>query len=169
MLKDKINEDFKSAFKEKRESETSVLKMLKAAILNKEKDKEYQTNKAGKDAALAAITDEDILDVIVSEIKKMRDSQALFEQGQRHDLADKAKSEIKILAHYLPAQLSGDEIKKMIVAAVAQTGAKTVKDMGRVMGILAPQIKGKADSGLVGRLVKEALSWNFLIAKLLNF
>jgi uncharacterized protein YqeY len=157
MLKDKINEDFKNAFKEKREGELSVLKMLKAAILNKEKDKEFQANKTGKDIVTAAITEEDILDVITSEIKKLRDSLAMFEKGGRADLASQAKNEIEILLRYLPQQLTEDEIKKMVSEAIAQAGAQTIKDMGKVMGILAPQIKGKADNGLVGKIVKEVL------------
>jgi len=158
VLKEKINEDFKAAFKEKREGELSVLKMVKAAILNKEKDKEYQINKLGKDNALAAITDDEIIDVISSEVKKMRDSLALFTQGGRNDLVESAKKEIEILMRYLPAQLGEDEVGKLVADAIAQTGAAGIKDMGKVMAKLMPQVKGKADAGLVGKLVKEALS-----------
>jgi hypothetical protein len=159
MIKDKINDDYKRAFKEKREGELSVLKMLKAAVLNKEKDKEFAANKAGEDVAAAImLSDEEILDVVSSEIKKLRDSLALFEKGGRNDLADRAKSEIEILLRYLPEQLGEDEIKKLVAGAIAQTGAVTVKDMGKVMGILMPKVKGKADTGLVSKLAKEALS-----------
>lgn len=158
MLKEKINEDFKAAFKEKKETQLSVLKMLKAAILNKEKDKEYQINKLGKDSALASLTEDEIIDVISSEIKKMRDSLALFTQGGRDDLAESAKAEIEILLRYLPEQMSEDEIRKLVAQAIGETAAASIKDMGKVMGKLMPQVKGKADSGLVGKLVKEALS-----------
>lgn len=158
MLKDKINDDFKAAFKERRDAEVSVLKMLKAALLNKQKDKEYQTNRAGKDIALAALTDEDAIEVVVAEVKKMRDSLALFIQGGRQDLVGQAKGEIEILLRYLPAQLGEDEIKKLVAEAVAQTGAANIKDMGKVMAQLMPKVKGKSDSALVSRLVKEALS-----------
>ncbi len=157
MLKDKINEDFKIAFKEKRDREVSVLKMLKAAFLNKEKEKEYQTNKAGKDAALAALTEEEMTGVVASEVKKLRDSLAMFEQGGRADLAEGAKKEIEILLRYLPEQLTEDELKKLVAEAVAQSGAQTAKDMGKVMAALMPKVKGKADSSLVSRLVKETL------------
>jgi len=157
MLKDKINEDFKAAFKEKKEGELSVLKNLKAALLNQEKEKQFQANKAGADMAQAALTDDDIIAVISAEVKKLRDAIALFERGGRADLAAQNKKEIEVLMRYLPAQLSEDEIKKLVADAVAQTGAATVKDMGKVMGILMPKIKGKADSSLVGKLVKEAL------------
>lgn len=157
MLKDKINEDFKTAFKAKSEVEISVLKMLKAAMLTKEKDKQYQLSKNGKDSALAALTDEDVIDVVVAETKKLRDSVALFEQGGRSDLASGAKNEIEILARYLPQQLSEEEIKKLVAEAIAQSGAQSIKDMGRVMGQLMPKIKGKADSSMVGKLVKDSL------------
>lgn len=161
MLKDKINEDFKAAFKEKRKSELAVLKNLKAALLNKEKEKQFQAGKAGEDIAQAALADDDIIAVISTEVKKLRDAIALFEQGGRADLVAQNKGEIEVLMRYLPAQLGEDEIKKLVADAVAQAGAATIKDMGKVMGILMPEIKGKADSGLVGKLVKEALSQNF--------
>jgi len=157
MLKDKINEDFKAAFKEKKEGEVSVLKMLKAAVLNKEKEKQFQLGKAGEDAAQAALTDDDVIAVVSAEVKKLRDAIALFEQGGRADLAAQNKKEIEVLMRYLPAQLGEDEIKKIVADAIAQAGAATAKDMGKVMGILMPKIKGRADSGLVGKLVKEAL------------
>jgi len=157
MIKEKINEDFKSAYKEKKEAELSVLKTLKAALFNKEKDKQYQASKAGKDAAQALLTDEDVIDVVSAEIKKLRDAVALFEQGGRADLAEQNKGEINILMKYLPEQLGEDDIKKLVADAVAASGATGVKEMGKVMAVLMPKVKGKADSGLVSKLVKEAL------------
>lgn len=158
MLKNKIDDDFKAAFKAKDEAVVSVLKMLKAAILNKTKDKEFLFNKQGKDIAQATLGDEEIVDVVSAEIKKLRDSLALFDRGGRVDLAEGAKAEIAILMRYLPEQLSEDEIKKLVSEAVAQSGAATVKDMGKAMALLMPKVKGKADTGLVSKLVKEALS-----------
>lgn len=157
MLKDKINEDFKAAFKEKRGGELSVLKNLKAALLNKEKEKQFQASKAGEDIAQAVLADDDIIVVISAEVKKLRDAIALFEQGGRADLVAQNKGEIEVLLRYLPEQLGEDEIKKLAAGAIAQAGAATVKDMGKVMAILMPKIKGRADSGMVGKLVKEAL------------
>jgi len=157
MLKEKINEDFKTAFKAKDEAVVSVLKMLKASLLNKEKEKEYQANKQGKDATVAVLTEEDIIDAVSAEIKKLRDSLELFIKGQRNDLADQAKKEIDILLRYLPEQLSEEQIKKIVIDAVAQTGASSVKDMGKVMALLMPKVKGKADCALVVKLTKEAL------------
>jgi uncharacterized protein YqeY len=158
MLKDQINEDFKNAFKEKKETQLSVLKMLKASLFNKQKEKEYQLNKQGKDIALATLDDEDIIDSISAEVKKMRDALALFIQGGREDLSGKAQEEINILLRYLPEQLGEDQVKKLVAEAVAQTGAASVKDMGKVMAQLIPKVKGRADAGLVSKLVKEALS-----------
>jgi uncharacterized protein len=157
MLKEKINEDFKSAYKEKKEAELSVLKTLKAGMLNKEKEKIFQASKAGTDVAQAVLTDEEIIDVISSEVKKLRDAIILFEQGGRADLAAQNKSEIDILMRYLPEQMGENEIKKLVAEAISQTGAASVKEMGKVMGQLMPKVKGKADSGLVSKLVKEAL------------
>ncbi len=157
MLKEKINDDFKAAFKEKREAEVSVLKTLKAVLINKEKEKQFQAGKAGADMARAALTDDDIIAVISAEVKKLRDAIALFERGGRADLVAQNKKEIEILMRYLPAQLGEDEIKKLVADAVASTGAATAKDMGKVMGVLMPKVRGKADSSLVGKLVKEAL------------
>lgn len=157
VLKEKINQDFKTAFKEKRETSLSVLKMIKAALLNKEKEKEYQINKQGKDAAEAALSEEEIIDVISVEVKKMRDGLSLFEKGGRADLAAKSKEEIAILMHYLPEQLSEPQVRDLAAKAIAQVAASGIKDMGKVMAVLIPEIKGKTDSGLAGRIVKEML------------
>lgn len=157
MLKEKIEQDFKAAFKEKRGAELSTLKMLKAALLNKEKDKQFQESKKGGDSKPATLTDDEILGVVSAEVKKLRDSIVLFKQGNRNDLADAARQEIETLLRYLPVQMADDEIKKLVALAVTQTGAASVKDMGKVMAALMPQIKGRADGTLVSRLVKEAL------------
>lgn len=155
-LKNKINEDYILAFKGKRDDEISVLKMLKAVIANKEKEREYQLRKSQK-AITADFSDEDIANVIAGEVKKMRDSLVLFEKGCRQDLVEKTKNEIDILLKYLPRQLDEEEIGRLVARAIAETGAKEVKDMGKVMGILIPQIKGAADSGMVGKLVRQIL------------
>lgn len=156
MLKDKINEDYKLTFKEGRESEVSVLKMIKAALLNKEKEKVYQANKQGGGVS-AGLSDDETMAEVMAEVKKTRDSMALFEKGGRADLAQKADAEIKILSRYLPEQLGEGEIKEMIAAAIAQTGAKEIKDVGKLMATLMPRVKGRADSSLVGKLARNML------------
>ena len=173
VLKEKIQEDSEVALKEKREIEVSALRMLKAAIFNKEKEKRYKftrQNPAERDLGglskekqeklekESALTDEEIIEVISSEIKKRKEAIDLYEKGNRPELAGKEKKEVEILQSYLPEQMSEEEIKKIVKEAIGKTGAKEIKDMGKVMGIITPQVKGKADMSLVSRIVKESLS-----------
>jgi len=163
-LKEKITQDLNSALKERKETELSVLRLLISAICNKEKEKRFKASKTKpemdernliKESQLA---DEEIIDVISSEIKKRKEAAALFEQGKRQDLAQKEKKEAEILQKYLPEQLSEQEIKKLAKEAIAKTQAREQKDMGRVMAELMPKIKGKADNSLVSKIVKELIS-----------
>ncbi|PIS17508.1 MAG: glutamyl-tRNA amidotransferase [Candidatus Nealsonbacteria bacterium CG09_land_8_20_14_0_10_42_14] len=153
-LKEKIQADLKSAVKGKKEVAVSTLRMLLAAVLNKEKEKRYKL-KEEKDVQL---TDEEIMETIASEAKKRREAVLEFEKGNRADLAEKEKEEIEVLRKYLPEQMSEEEIRKLVKEAIEKVGAKEPKDMGKVMGELAPQIKGKADGSLVSRIVKESLA-----------
>lgn len=152
-LKEKIQKDLTGAVKNKDELKSSVLRLLTAAILNKEKEKRYKL-KEEKDIAL---TDEEITEVVVSEFKKRKESISEYQKGQRQDLADKEKKEAEILQQYLPDQLSDQELRDMVRKAIAKTGAREPKDMGRVMSVLMPQIKGRADGSLVSGIVKDAL------------
>ncbi|MDO8601317.1 MAG: GatB/YqeY domain-containing protein [bacterium] len=154
MLKQKIQEDLNSCLKEKKELEVSVLRMVLAAILNKEKDKRFKSGKAEE----ILLTEEEIIETISSEIKKRREAIELYTRGNRPELAEKEKKELEILQRYLPEQISEEEIKKLVAEAVSKTGAKEMKDMGRVMAELMPKVKGKADSSLVSKIVKESLS-----------
>jgi len=153
-LKGKIQEDLNSAIKSKREIETSTLRMLSAAILNKEKEKRY---KSGKSEDIPLI-DEEIIEVVFNEVKKRKEAIELYEKGDRQELADKEKKEAEILQKYLPEQLTEEEVKKLVKEAIAKVGAKEQKDMGKVMAELMPQVKGKADGGLVSKVVKELLA-----------
>jgi hypothetical protein len=172
-LAPKIQEDLKISLKEKRELEVSVLRMLKAAIFNKEKEKRYKftrQNPAERDLGglskekqeklekESALNDEEIIEVISSEIKKRKEAIDLYERGNRPELAGKEKKEVEILQFYLPEQMSEEEIKKIAEEAIRKVGAKEMKDMGKVMGIITPQVKGKADMSLVSKIVKELLS-----------
>ena len=103
------------------------------------------------------LSDDEIIDVLTKEVKMRRDSIEEFERGGRTDLVDKTKSEIAILIPYLPEQLSVDEVKKIVENAVAEVGATTAKDMGKVMGILMPRVKGRADGKLVNEIVRSLL------------
>ena len=154
MLKEKIQEDLNSFLKEKKELEVSVLRMVLSAVLNKEKEKRFKSGKAEE----APLTDEELIEVLSSEIKKRREAIELYTRGNRPELADKEKKETEILQQYLPEQLSEAEVKKLVKAAVEKVGAKTQKDMGQVMQELMPSVKGKADNSLVSKIVKELLT-----------
>ena len=106
----------------------------------------------------SALSDDEIIETISSEIKKRKEAAFEYEKGNRSELADKEKKEAEILKKYLPEQLSEEEIRKLVQDAIQKTGAKEQKDMGKVMGVLMPQVKGKADGGLVSKIVKELLT-----------
>lgn len=128
--------------------------MLSAAIFAKEKDKKFKEKLEGE----AQLTDEEVLSVITSEVKKRKDAIALYQQGNRPELAEKEQKEIEVFKKYLPEQLSEEEIRKLVQESVEKTGAKEIKDIGKVMADLNPKIKGKADGGTVSKIVKELLS-----------
>lgn len=153
-LKQQIQTAVNEAMKSGDSFVAGTLRMLLASVQTKEKDKKFKEKIEGE----AQLSDQEIIDIISSEIKKRKDAIVLYEKGNRPELADKEKKEIEVLIKYLPEQLSADELKKLVEEAVAKTGAKEMKDMGKVMAELNPQIKGKADSGEVSKLVKEILS-----------
>ena len=162
-LKIKIQDDSEIALKEKREIELSVLRMLLAAISNREIDKrtrvwkekpELSTEDLKKESQL---TDKEILEVISSEIKKRKEAIDLYKRGSRLELAEKEKKEIEILQSYLPKQMSEKEIKKIAKEFIKKVGAKEMKDVGKVMRELIPQVRDKADNSLVSKIVKELL------------
>ena len=147
-LQERLTEDVKPAMKarEAGKSRLSVLRMVKASIRNIEIDRKKELN------------DEDVLDVLAKEVKMRRDSMDDFRKGNRPDLVAALEEEIAILAEYLPAQLSEEEVRALVDQAVSQAQATTAKDMGKVMAILMPQVKGKADGKLVNTLVRERLN-----------
>ncbi|MBI2195905.1 MAG: GatB/YqeY domain-containing protein [Candidatus Levybacteria bacterium] len=133
----------------KDELRTSVLRLLLSAI------NYYEINKGG---AGYSATDEDVLSVIGSQVKQRKDSIEQYTNAARTELADKEKAELKILEAYLPEQMSEGEVSKLVDEAVAQTGATSMNDMGKVMGALMPRVKGRADGTIVSNLVKSKLS-----------
>lgn len=162
-LKEKIRQDLNKAVKTKEELQSSVLRMLSAAILNKEKEKRYKLSNTDPEMTepelikKSQLNDEEVIEVISSEVKKRKDSVLEFEKGNRMDLAEKEKKEIEVLKNYLPEQISEEEIKKLAEEAIKKTGAKEIKDMGKVMAELMPKVKGKADGNAVSKIVKELL------------
>ncbi len=163
ILKEQIQKDLTQATKKKEALSTSVLRMLSAAILNKEKEKRYKITKAEPEftekelVKKSQLTDEEVIEVISSEIKKRKEAILEFEKGERKDLVEKEKKEIEVLKKYLPEQLSEEEIKKLAEEVIKKVGATEIKDMGKVMVELTPQIKGKAEGATVSKIVKELL------------
>lgn len=163
-LKEKINADLFQAVKQRKEIERSTLRMLKAAILNREKEKRYRIAKAEPAflekelVAKSELTDEEVIEVIFSEIKKREEAALAFETGKRLELAEKERREAVILRNYLPELVSEEEIRALAEEAIKEIGAKEIKDMGRVMAELVPKLKGRADNTLVSRVVKELLT-----------
>ena len=163
IIKEKIQKDLTQATKKKEALPTSVLRMLLAAILNKEKEKRYKFAKAEPEPIekelieKSQLTDEEVIEVISSEVKKRKESILEFEKGKREDLVEKEKKELDILQKYLPEQLSEEELQKLAKEAIDKTGAKEIKDMGKVMQEVMPKVKGKADGTLVSKIVKELL------------
>ena len=161
-LKEKINQDFKEAFKAKEELRVSVLRMLSSSIKNKEMEKRSKLVKAGtNDEAVlvkeSQLLDEEVLQTISTEAKRRKDSIKQFQDGNRPEMAAQEELELKILSAYLPEQMGEDETRKIIVESIKEAGAVGVQDLGKVMKVLMPKVKGKADGNLVNKIVKEEL------------
>ena len=164
MIKQKLQQDLKTALKAKKELEVSVLRMVLSAILNQEKQKRYKLIKENPELEeqelqeKSQLTDEETIEILFSEAKKRKDSIEQFQKGERHDLAQKEKQEAEILKKYLPEQLSESEIKKLAQEVIKEIDAKEIKDMGKVMAELMPKLKTQADGSMVSRIVKDLLS-----------
>lgn len=160
---EEIKQDLMEAQKAKDETKVSVLRMLLAAVVNKQKDKRLYIS--AHESGLSPVDldereqldEEELMEVIVAEAKKRRDSIFSFEEGGRQDLLEKEQKELEILKKYLPVELTEAEIRKIVEAAVAQTGASGSKDLGILMKVVIPQTKGRADGYLVSKIVKEVL------------
>jgi len=144
-LKEKIKDDIKQAMRDKNESRLTTLRMLSAAIQRREVDERIQ------------LDDVQVMAVIEKLVKQGREAIEQYVKGGRQELADKESSEIAVWQTYLPQQLTEAEIDTLITEAVAATGASSVKDMGKVMGVLKPKLQGRADMGKVGGKIKSKL------------
>lgn len=147
-LKEQLRSDLTTALKARDSLKASVIRMSLTAITNAEV--------AGKEAK--ELTDEDVITVLSTEAKKRRESAEAFDAGNRPELAEKERKEAEILAEYLPEPLTDDEISEIIDQAIAQTGASAMSDMGKVMGIVTPQTKGRADGAAIAAAVRAKLS-----------
>ncbi len=163
-LKSQLQDNLKEALKKGDQTALSVLRMLLASIQNKEKEKRFKMSKTGQNFAEAELTEksalasEEIIEVIFSEVKKRKDAATLYEKGNRQELADKEKKEIEVLQKYLPEQIPEDEVRKIVKEAIEKTGAKEMKDTGKIMAEVMPKVKGKAEGSLISKIVKELLS-----------
>lgn len=156
----------------KDELRLSTIRMLKSALQYHEIQKGADRAPApakGEGARLRAeqdsggesryeATDDDVIEVIGREVKKRNEAIELYKKGGRDELAEKEQKELEILKAYLPEQLSEDEVRKLVEETISQTGASSMKEMGKVMGSLMPKVKGRADASLVSNLVREQLS-----------
>ncbi len=147
-IKESLRSDLTEAIRGRYEITSSTIRMVLTSITNEEV--------AGKEARV--LSDDEIITVLSREAKKRREASDAFENAGRADKAALEKAEGEVIAKYLPAQLSVDEIKKIIADAIASTGAAGPADMGKVMGAVKPLIAGKADGSIVSTLVKEALN-----------
>ncbi len=145
-LKDQITEDMKSAMRAKDTAKLSAIRLITAAMKQKEVDERVELN------------DTMVLAIIEKMIKQRKDSITQFEAGGRQDLADIEKAELVILSAYMPAGLSDAEIQAAVNDAVAETGAAGPQDMGKLMGVLKPKLAGRADMTVVSAMVKAALA-----------
>ncbi len=148
-LKDRLRTDLTAAIKSRDEVRSSTLRMVLTAVSTAEV--------AGKQAR--ELSDADVIDVLTSEAKKRREAAVAFEDGNRPQQAAKERAEAAVLADYLPAQLSPEEVAEVVRAAVEQTGAagEGMKAMGKVMGVVTPQVKGRADGAAVAAEVRRQL------------
>ncbi len=155
-LQEKINEDLKSALKSGNELELSVLRMVSAAIHNKEIEKRTKLAKVGK--ASEALGEEEIEEVIRSEVKKRREASELYEKGGREDLAKKEEGESKVLEAYLPPALEDEALKQAISEILKKIENPSPKDLGRVLTDLREEFGTRVDMAKASRFVKETLS-----------
>jgi uncharacterized protein YqeY len=144
-LKERLLEDFKTAMRERDIVSKNAIQMVRSAVLQIEKD-----NKVTLD-------DDGIIEVIAKELKKRRDSLPDYEKSGRQDLLDNLKAEIEILLGYLPQQLTEEELEAIVKQAIEETGASSAKDMGKVMQVVMPQIKGRADGRMVSQIAKRLI------------
>lgn len=162
MLKDKLQADVKEALKSGNSEKRMVLNLVLSAVKSRELDKRGKLSKGEPDAIkleeMSKINDEEVVEVISSEIKKRKDSIEQYNNGGRPELAEKEQSEINLLTEYMPEQMSEEAIREEVKKVIIETGVKDIKEMGKVLGAMMPKIKGKADGSIVSKIVKEELS-----------
>ena len=145
-IKDKLKDDLKTAMLEKDTTRKNVVQLIKAGVLQVEKDKKI------------TLDDEGVLDVIAKQLKQRRDSLPDYEKRGRDDLIAQLKREMELLMEYLPAQLTHDELVEIVKDAIEETGASQIKDMGKIMAVVMPKTKGRADGKEINAIARELLA-----------
>jgi uncharacterized protein YqeY len=145
-LKERITDDMKAAMRAKETARLSAIRLLLSAMKQREVDERIE------------LTDADVMGIVEKMIKQRRESIVQYEKGGRADLADAEKFEVGVLSSYLPQQMAETEVAAAIEAAIAETGAKSMPDMGKVMAVLKPKLAGRADMGRVSAQVKSKLA-----------
>ncbi len=145
-IKEQLMQDLKAAMKDKDTIKKNTVTMIRSAILQFEKDN------------LTELDGEGVLEIIAKELKKRRDVLPEYEKSGRDDLIADINREIEILLAYLPKQFTKEELEVIVAGAIAETGATSMKDMGKIMGVVIPKTKGRADGKMINAIVKEKLS-----------
>ena len=145
-LKTQLTDDMKTAMKSGDKDRLGVIRLVNAGIKQREVDERIE------------LDDAQVLSVLEKMLKQRRDSVQQFEAAARQDLADKEKFEIGVIQHYLPAQMTADEVNAAIAAAVTESGATSAKDMGKIMSLVKPKVAGRTDMGKLSELVKAKLA-----------
>ena len=144
-LKQKLQEDLKSSMKNKDNTKKSVVTLIRASIKQFEVDNRVE------------LDDSQVIDIIAKLLKQTKDSLNEFKKAGREDLATQAEAEIEVLKEYLPQQLSEEELEEIVKSTISEVGATSMKDMGKIMSVIQPKVKGRADGKLINKLVKQNL------------
>ncbi len=144
-IRERLGEDLKVAMREKAQLKLSTIRMMRSEILYKDKEHGKETD------------EEDILKVLQSMVKKREEAAEQYTKGGRQELASKERAEVLIIQDYLPAQMDNEELHQAVQAAIAETGASSMKEMGKVMGLLTKQLSGRAAASRISQVVKEML------------
>ncbi len=163
-LKEKINDDIKSAMKSGRSDEVSVLRLLSGAIKNKELEKRMRLSKSVPQGGAeeieksSALSGDEIAAVVSGEIKKRKEAAEQYKKGGRPELAEKELSEIEILKKYAPEAMSGDELRSIVKKKIAEAGAVSAKDFGKLIGSVMAEVKGRAGGEAVKKIIEEEIA-----------
>jgi len=168
-IKKQIQDDAKGFLKSRDVFSSGVLRLILASIISKEKEKRYKISKdpstgSGQEnlseqelIKKSELTNDEVINTLLSEIKKRKDAIVLYERGNRQELADKEKEEIEIIKKYLPEQIPTEELKKIIEETINKVCATEIKDTGKIMADLMPRIRGRADNSEVSKIIKVLL------------